>query len=323
MSRSPVRCTRATSSSTGGSPARAWLACADRRLLARRDRRHAGDRRPPAHHRPADRRDRRVTAVSQLAVATRGNGRCAWSPIVLHGNPAPLRPPLGRAYGPDSSAAALAGALAAGVDGLETDGCLTADGELVLLHDPLLEVGTTLDRLGPRAHRRGDPRGPASRSRRQSDRRAPLLLDELLEPRRPATCRSRSRSRRTPTGSSPGALRGDLRALRGHPARHRIEVISFHSAACARGRLRLSGAAGRLRRLRAEALAAWAVSRGVDGRIGRALPAHARARRGVPPRRAQRQDRNRQRRRAPAPGRRARVRTPSARIVRPSSAPRR
>ena len=37
---------------------------------------------------------------------------------------------LGRAYGPDSSAAALRGALAAGVDGLETDVCLTADGAL-------------------------------------------------------------------------------------------------------------------------------------------------------------------------------------------------
>ena len=33
----------------------------------------------------------------------------------------------------------------AGVDGLETDVCLTADGELVLLHDPLLSLGTTID----------------------------------------------------------------------------------------------------------------------------------------------------------------------------------
>ena len=36
---------------------------------------------------------------------------------------------LGRAYGPDSSAAALAGSLAAGVDGLETDVCATSDGD--------------------------------------------------------------------------------------------------------------------------------------------------------------------------------------------------
>ena len=51
---------------------------------------------------------------------------------------------LGRAYGPDSSARELEGALRAGVDGLETDVCLTADDELVLLHDPLLEFETTL-----------------------------------------------------------------------------------------------------------------------------------------------------------------------------------
>jgi glycerophosphoryl diester phosphodiesterase len=53
---------------------------------------------------------------------------------------------LGRAYGPDSSATALRGALAAGVDGLESDACLTADGALVLLHDPYLPLGT--DREG-------------------------------------------------------------------------------------------------------------------------------------------------------------------------------
>ena len=51
---------------------------------------------------------------------------------------------LGRAYGPDSSRAALAGALRERVEGLETECCLTADGEVVLLHDPFLELCTTL-----------------------------------------------------------------------------------------------------------------------------------------------------------------------------------
>ena len=51
---------------------------------------------------------------------------------------------LGRAYGPDSSRAALNRSIEQHVDGLETDCCLTADGELVLLHDPLLELSTTL-----------------------------------------------------------------------------------------------------------------------------------------------------------------------------------
>ena len=36
-------------------------------------------------------------------------------------------------------------ALAAGVDGLESDVCLTADGALVLLHDPYLPLGTDLE----------------------------------------------------------------------------------------------------------------------------------------------------------------------------------
>ena len=51
---------------------------------------------------------------------------------------------LGRAYGPDNSEAALRRSLAGPLEGVETDVCLTADGELVLLHDPLLSLGTTL-----------------------------------------------------------------------------------------------------------------------------------------------------------------------------------
>ena len=51
---------------------------------------------------------------------------------------------LGRAYGPDNSETALRRSLSGPLEGLETDVCLTADGELVLLHDPLLSLGTTL-----------------------------------------------------------------------------------------------------------------------------------------------------------------------------------
>src|SRR6266480_64009 len=87
---------------------------------------------------------------------------------------------LGRDYGPDSSAQALAGALAAGVDGLETDVCLTSDGELVLLHDPLLSLGTTLDGW---AHERTV--AEIARARildrdRLPTAERPLTLDELL-----------------------------------------------------------------------------------------------------------------------------------------------
>jgi glycerophosphoryl diester phosphodiesterase len=50
---------------------------------------------------------------------------------------------LGRAYGPDNSEAALRRSLAGPLEGVETDVCLMADGELVL-HDQLLSLGTTL-----------------------------------------------------------------------------------------------------------------------------------------------------------------------------------
>jgi glycerophosphoryl diester phosphodiesterase len=52
---------------------------------------------------------------------------------------------LGRAGGPDSSRQALRRALAGPADGPETDVCLTADGQLALLHDPWLAIGTTAE----------------------------------------------------------------------------------------------------------------------------------------------------------------------------------
>src|SRR5918995_2195892 len=88
---------------------------------------------------------------------------------------------LGRAYGPDSSWAALRGSLSSPVDGLETDICLTADGGLVLLHDPLLALNTTLEGW---AHERVLAEIQRARIRDRdgepSDQR-PLSLDDLLE----------------------------------------------------------------------------------------------------------------------------------------------
>jgi glycerophosphoryl diester phosphodiesterase len=139
---------------------------------------------------------------------------------------------LGRAYGPDSSGTALARALERPLDGLETDCCLTADGELVLLHDPLLEVGTTLSgwvhertaaeiRAGRLRHPDGTP----------SDE-CPLLLDELLELAPPgATLQLEVKAH-----ADPALARHTARALcehlRDHPAPDRTEVISFWSGAC-------------------------------------------------------------------------------------------
>ena len=173
---------------------------------------------------------------------------------------------LGRAYGPDSSAAALEGALAAEADGLETDVCLTADDQLLLLHDPLLSFGTTLEGwaherraeeiLGARL--RGD-RGEPSAER-------PLTLDELLA----STPAGLPVQAEVKAHADPVLAERTARVLceryRGRPERRRIEVISFHSAAVA-----TAAAYGYRARLvihadyTPEALAAWAVRHGVGG----------------------------------------------------------
>jgi glycerophosphoryl diester phosphodiesterase len=173
---------------------------------------------------------------------------------------------LGRAYGPDSSAEALAGALAAGADGLETDICLTADGGLVLLHDPLLRVGTTLDGWANertlaqvRTGRLLDSNGAATDER-------PLTLDELLGAV-PADLpiQVEVKSHADPELAARTARAVCERYVRS-PERRRLEVISFHSSAVA-----AAAAHGFRARLVLhadyvpEALAAWAVARGVAG----------------------------------------------------------
>jgi glycerophosphoryl diester phosphodiesterase len=139
---------------------------------------------------------------------------------------------LGRAYGPDSSGAALRRALEQPLDGLETDCCLTADGDVVLLHDPLLEVGTTSSGW---AHERTAAQIRAARLRHRDGTPSdepPLLLEELLELAPPgATLQLEVKAH-----ADPALARGTARALcerlRDHPARERIEVISFWSPAC-------------------------------------------------------------------------------------------
>jgi Glycerophosphoryl diester phosphodiesterase len=173
---------------------------------------------------------------------------------------------LGRAYGPDSSAAALTRALQRPLDGLETDCCLTADRELVLLHDPLLEVGTTVSgwahertaaeiRAGRLRHRDGTP----------SDER-PLLLDDLLElAPHDATLQLEVKAHANPVLARRTA-RALCERLRDHPARERTEVISFWSGAC-----ELAAELGFRARLvitadyRMHALAAWAQRVGLHG----------------------------------------------------------
>lgn len=128
---------------------------------------------------------------------------------------------LGRAYGPDNSTTALAGSLAAGVEGLEADLCLSADGELVLLHDPWLPLTTELEGF---AH---------ERSGRELRSAGLLGLDELLT----AVPRSVALQLEVKAHADPAlatrtvdVLAAHLRGVRGR----RVEALSFTAAACER-----------------------------------------------------------------------------------------
>jgi glycerophosphoryl diester phosphodiesterase len=173
---------------------------------------------------------------------------------------------LGRAYGPDNSGTALRRSLAGPLDGVETDVCLTADGELVLLHDPLLSLGTTLagwahefslDEL-QRARILGADGEPAEEP--------PLGLDQLLDVTPPELIVQVE----VKTQSNPELARETAATISERYGRsrerQRLEVISFHTGAC-----EVAAAAGFRTRLviwadyAPEVLAGWAMRHGVTG----------------------------------------------------------
>ncbi|MQA73497.1 MAG: hypothetical protein GEU88_03960 [Solirubrobacterales bacterium] len=171
---------------------------------------------------------------------------------------------LGRAYGPDSSAQALAGALAGGVEALETDICLTADEQLVCLHDPLLPLGSTL-RGWATERSAAEIRSSwlLGRDGQPSDQH-PLLLDELLAlipGDLPLQLEVKAHADRELAARTARML-----CERYRRERPRLEVISFHSSACA-----TAAAYGYFSRLvvwtdnSPAELAAWARRRGVAG----------------------------------------------------------
>lgn len=139
---------------------------------------------------------------------------------------------LGGGYGPDSSQATLARTLEREVDGLETDCCLTADGDVVLLHDPLLQLNTDLSGW---AHERTATEIVGGHLRDHQGRptgERPLRLEQLLE--------------LAPSGmpvqleikahADPALARETTRAvchqLTEAALRHRVELISFYTSAC-------------------------------------------------------------------------------------------
>jgi glycerophosphoryl diester phosphodiesterase len=152
------------------------------------------------------------------------------------------------------------------VEGLETDVCLTADGRLVLLHDPLLTLGTTLDGW---AHQRTAEEIRSALIRDSSGRPTvehPLLLEELID-MVPKAVRLQLEVK---AHADPALARRTAHALcerlRGEPIRDRVELISFHREACA-----VAAADGIPSRLviwadyAPEALASWALRTGVSG----------------------------------------------------------
>lgn len=173
---------------------------------------------------------------------------------------------LGREPGPDSSRAALQATLAGPVGGLESDVCLTADGQLVLLHDPWLSGATTFSgwvhqtlwsevRRARLCDRDGHPTNET-----------PMLLEELLDgaPRElPVQVEVKSYGDPALARASAAAV---CRVARRRADSDRVEVLSFHTAACEE-----AARQGMATRLIAwadympAALARWAASTGVGG----------------------------------------------------------
>ena len=170
---------------------------------------------------------------------------------------------LGRAYGLDSSMRTLEWTLDRPVGGLETDLCLTSDGDLVLLHDPLLSLGTNLSGW---AHERSAAELRSGRllgGDGPSDE-PPMFLDELLDTV-PADLPLQLEVK---AHADPELARRTAAAIcdRCGGERDRVEVIGFHGVAC--GEAAARGFRARLvvwADYAPEALAAWAAHHRVSG----------------------------------------------------------
>jgi glycerophosphoryl diester phosphodiesterase len=173
---------------------------------------------------------------------------------------------LGREPGPDSSRAGLRATLAGPVDGLETDVCLTADGRLVLLHDPWLSGSTTLHGW---AHQTGwsDLRKARLRDRGANPTdETPMLLDELLNhvPRElPVQVEVKAHGDPELARATAAAV---CRLAGGRADCGRVEVLSFHTVACEEAaRHRMPARLVAWADYAPDALARWAALAGVRG----------------------------------------------------------
>jgi glycerophosphoryl diester phosphodiesterase len=160
----------------------------------------------------------------------------------------------------------LRATLAGPVDGLEADVCLTADGRLVLLHDPWLATCTTARGW---VHATG---WDALRGTRLRDRggalthESPMLLEELLD----ATPRELALQIDVKAYGDPALTRATAAAVArvvvGRANGERVEVLSFHVAACEEAvRHGLSARLVTWADYAPDALARWARRAGVSG----------------------------------------------------------
>jgi glycerophosphoryl diester phosphodiesterase len=173
---------------------------------------------------------------------------------------------LGSAYGPDNSGTALRRALSGPLEGLETDACLTADGELVLLHSPLLSLGTSLTGWTHERTLKEMLEGSLLRPDGEAAGEPPLTLEQLLN----VAPLDLTVQVEVKTQSDPELARRTAAAICDRYARsrqrERLEVISFHTDAC-----EVAAAAGFRTRLviwadyAPEMLAGWALRHGVSG----------------------------------------------------------
>jgi glycerophosphoryl diester phosphodiesterase len=179
---------------------------------------------------------------------------------------------FGRAYGPDSSRAALAQALTGPLGGVETDCSLSADGRIVLLHDPLLSHGTELDGWVIEHDAEDLLRARLRDSQGALTAQRPLLLEEaldLLATREELIVQLEVKAYANADLAERTARETCARALaHGGVAPERLEIISFWPQAAAIG----AGHGLRARVIVAcaytpDALARWAVERGVTGVI--------------------------------------------------------
>ncbi|MEV4419048.1 glycerophosphodiester phosphodiesterase [Patulibacter sp. NPDC049589] len=180
-------------------------------------------------------------------------------------------PPLyahrfGRDKGPDSSRRALRRTLAGPVDGLETDVCLTADGRIAVIHDPWLQLGTTIKGW---AHETdwADIEASYLRDRHGvKTAQQPMVLEDLWDQipnGMPLQLEVKAHGDPDLAARTAEAV---CDALQGRPERHGVEVISFHAVAC-----EVAAARGEDARLvvwsdvPTPALLDWAIGHGVGG----------------------------------------------------------